>query len=89
RRDVFVQAMAEIGWSVPTPPATLYIWAKLPEPWAKDSVKFCQELVLKTGVAVSPGAGFGRQGEGYVRFALVQEPEILRQAVAKIADFLH
>lgn len=89
RRDVFVQAMADIGWSVPKPPATLYIWAKLPEPWAQDSVKFCQELVLKTGVAVSPGAGFGQQGEGYVRFALVQEPEVLRQAVAKIADFFN
>ena len=88
RRDAFVTALHSIGWQVPTPAATMYIWAKLPEPWDSDSIKFCTELVEKTGVAASPGAGFGKAGEGYVRFALVHEPAILETAVARIAEFL-
>lgn len=88
RRDAFVTALHSIGWQVPTPAATMYIWAKLPEPWDSDSIKFCTELVEKTGVAASPGAGFGKAGEGYVRFALVHEPAILEAAVARIAEFL-
>lgn len=88
RRDAFIGALHEIGWQVPTPPATMYVWAKLPEVWSKDSIKFCVDLVEKTGVAVSPGAGFGKAGEGYVRFALVHNPPILSRAVEKIAEFL-
>jgi aspartate/methionine/tyrosine aminotransferase len=88
RRDAFINALHRIGWQVPTPAATMYIWAKLPEPWANDSVKFCTQLVEKTGVAASPGAGFGKAGEGYVRFALVHEPEILEKAVERISAFL-
>jgi len=87
RRDTFIQALNNIGWQVPTPPATMYIWAKLPEPWANDSVGFAAKLVETTGVAVAPGAGFGKFGEGYVRFALVHEPQILETAVEKIAKF--
>lgn len=88
RRDSFIKALHRIGWQVPTPKATMYVWAKLPEPWTDKSVEFCTQLVAETGVAVSPGAGFGKSGEGYVRFALVQEPEILEAAVEKIAKFL-
>lgn len=88
RRDTFIQALHRIGWQVPTPPATMYIWAKLPEPWANDSLEFCTRLVETTGVAVSAGAGFGKFGEGYVRFALVHEPPILETAVEKISKFL-
>jgi aspartate/methionine/tyrosine aminotransferase len=88
RRDVMIEALAQIGWQVPTPKATLYIWAKLPEPWAQNSQDFCLKLVAETGVAVSPGSGFGESGEGYVRFALVHEPEILRLAAQKIGEFL-
>ncbi len=88
RRDAFIEALHRIGWQVPTPAATMYIWAKLPEPWTHDSVKFCTQLVEKTGVAASPGAGFGKAGEGYVRFALVHEPAILEAAVERIAGFL-
>ena len=87
RRDTFVRALQNIGWEVPIPPATMYVWAKLPEPWAIDSVKFCSELVQSTGVAASPGAGFGKSGEGYVRFALVESPEVLAEAVRRIAEF--
>ncbi|HEY9846037.1 MAG TPA: aminotransferase class I/II-fold pyridoxal phosphate-dependent enzyme, partial [Candidatus Caenarcaniphilales bacterium] len=88
RRDTMVHALDQIGWRVPTPLATMYIWAKLPEPWVQDSVRFCTQLVANTGVAVSPGAGFGKFGEGYVRFALVQQPATLENAVARIATFL-
>jgi aspartate/methionine/tyrosine aminotransferase len=87
RRDAFINALQGIGWQVPVPPATMYVWAKLPEPWAQDSVKFCTQLVQSTGVAASPGAGFGKSGEGYVRFALVESPAILEAAVRKIAEF--
>ncbi len=88
RRDFLVDALAKIGWQVPTPQATLYLWAKLPQQWQNNSVEFCTQLVEETGVALSPGAGFGKLGEGYVRFALVREPEIFSQAVAKIATLL-
>ena len=88
RRDRFASALHRIGWQVPVPPATMYIWAKLPAPWDKDSVSFCIQLVEATGVAVAPGAGFGKSGEGYVRFALVHSPEVLETAVDRIAQFL-
>ncbi len=89
RRDVFVEALTQIGWSVPLPQATMYVWAPLPERWHKDALGFCKDLVAQTGVAVSPGSGFGPNGEGYVRFALVQDPATLRVAVDRIASFLH
>jgi aspartate/methionine/tyrosine aminotransferase len=88
RRDVFIQALQDIGWEVPSPSATMYIWAKLPEPWQHNSVDFCTKLVAQTGVAVAPGAGFGQAGEGYVRFALVRDTETLRHAAQKIHQFL-
>ena len=88
RRDTFVRALYEIGWQVPTPDATMYIWAKLPLQWEHDSIGFCTELVEQTGVAASPGIGFGKCGEGYVRFALVHEPAKLQLAVDRMAKFL-
>jgi aspartate/methionine/tyrosine aminotransferase len=88
RRDAFVNALHRMGWQVPTPIATMYVWAKLPDPWAAHSIQFCTELVKTTGVAASPGAGFGKSGEGYVRFALVHEPAILEAAVERMAQFL-
>jgi aspartate/methionine/tyrosine aminotransferase len=88
RRDRFASALDSIGWQVSIPQATMYIWAKLPAPWDRDSVSFCTQLVEATGVAVSPGAGFGKFGEGYVRFALVRSPEVLETAVERIAQFL-
>ena len=88
RRDAFVNALVRSGWEVPMPKATMYVWAKLPEPWGNDSIQFCKDLVENTGVAASPGAGFGKSGEGYVRFALVQEPSVLEAAVDKISQFM-
>lgn len=88
RRDIFVQALAQIGWDVSTPAATMYIWAKLPPQWSGSSLDFCTKLVAATGVAASPGIGFGAAGEGYVRFALVHPPHVLQLAVDRIAQFL-
>jgi len=87
RRDALVSALHQKGWAVPTPRATMYVWAKLPEAWAQRSIEFCTRLVETTGVALAPGAGFGKSGEGYVRFALVQSPEVMAEAVDKIAGF--
>ena len=88
RRDTFVGALHDIGWEVPTPPAMMYIWAKLPPRWASNSIAFCTELVEQTGVAASPGVGFGKCGEGYVRFALVHDSARLKLAVDRISKFL-
>lgn len=88
RRDIFVNALHRIGWQVPTPKATMYVWAKLPEFWNQGSTQFCTQLVENTGVAVAPGAGFGKSGEGYVRFALVRESSVLETAVDRISEFL-
>ncbi len=88
RRDAFINALHRQGLQVPTAEATMYVWAKLPQPWNQDSVKFCTHLVETTGVAASPGAGFGKSGEGYVRFALVHEPAVLETAVDRIAPIL-
>ena len=88
RQDAFISALHEIGWQVPKPEATMYVWAQLPEPWKTDSIGFCARMVESVGVAASPGSGFGEFGEGYVRFALVHKPETLRTAVERIARFL-
>ena len=89
RRDVMIEALEAIGWKISCPVATMYLWAKLPDRYAHDSVKFCFDLIAATGIALSPGAGFGKHGEGYVRFALVHPPEVLREAAIKIGGFLH
>ena len=91
RRDAAVTALRSIGWSVPFPSATMYIWAKLPanlpNNWAEQSIDFCSALVAETGVALSPGRGFGQSGEGYVRFALVHPPEVITTAIKRIGEF--
>jgi len=88
RRDVLINALAVQGWQVPIPPATPYIWAKIPSASFSNSLDFSLQLVESTGVALAPGIGFGQSGEGYVRFALVREPEILQLAAQKIISFL-
>jgi aspartate/methionine/tyrosine aminotransferase len=88
RRDRFVAALAEIGWEVPVPETAMYVWAPLPDAWKGDSMGFCVELVRRTGVVASAGVGFGPIGEGYVRFALVHEPEILEESARRIGKFI-
>ncbi|MCM1981375.1 LL-diaminopimelate aminotransferase [Lyngbya confervoides] len=89
RQIYFLKALAQMGWMVRPPAATMYIWAALPPEWSHNSLGFSQALVAQTGVAVSPGAGFGAHGEGYIRFALVHDEAILGQAVDRIRTFLH
>ncbi len=83
RRDALVEALNDSGWATPSPQASMYVWTRLPA-GRSDSFAFCLELVSNAGVALAPGRAFGEGGEGYVRFALVQEPERLREAVERI-----
>ncbi|NTU23072.1 aminotransferase class I/II-fold pyridoxal phosphate-dependent enzyme [Brevibacillus sp. HB1.2] len=82
RRDVLLGALAQAGWSIPSPKATMFVWAAVPNGWT--SREFAFALLEKAGVVVVPGSAFGEEGEGYVRIALVQPPEILLEAVAAI-----
>ncbi len=89
RRDVFVDGLHRIGWTVEKPKGTFYIWARIPKPFsALTSLEFASRLVDEAGVVVAPGTGFGEYGEGYVRFALVQPEERLRQAVERLGKVL-
>jgi aspartate/methionine/tyrosine aminotransferase len=89
RRDVMIKSLQAIDWEISIPSATMYLWAKLPDRYAHNSVGFCLDLIKSTGIALAPGAGFGKHGEGYVRFALVHPPEVLQEAATKIGAFLH
>lgn len=89
RRDVLVKGLADAGWPVPEPKASMFIWAPLPEAY-KDigSLAFSKLLLTQAEVAVAPGIGFGEYGDGYVRIALVENKQRLRQAVRNIKKFL-
>lgn len=83
RRDALCDGLEAIGWTRPNAHGSMFVWAKLPE-GHENSIDACLELMEKAGVIVTPGASFGPAGEGYVRIALVQPPEVLRQAVDAI-----
>ncbi len=85
RRDVLVDGLAEIGWHMPKPSASMFIWAPLPPGYA-SSFDFVSDLLEKAGVVVIPGGAFGRQGEGYVRIAMVKDETILAEAVKRISQ---
>jgi alanine-synthesizing transaminase len=87
RRDVFVEGINAAGWPVPKPKATMFVWAKIPEKFdGMSSLDFTQLMLTKALVCCSPGIGFGQFGEGYVRFALVENEKRLRQAVRGIKN---
>ena len=89
RRDCLVESLARAGWRVPTPAASMFVWAPVPEPYrAIGSVAFAKLLVEEADVAVSPGLGFGEYGEGFVRIALVENEQRIRQAARSIKKFL-
>jgi LL-diaminopimelate aminotransferase len=89
RRDVMIKALKEAGWDIPMPKSTFYIWARIPDKYsALTSMEFVSLLIKETGIVVSPGTGFGEYGEGYVRFALVQGDEVLKEASRRIKKFL-
>jgi alanine-synthesizing transaminase len=89
RRDCLVDGFARIGWEFPKPKGTMFVWAPLPEPFAPlGSLEFSKLLLTKARVAVSPGIGFGEHGEGYVRFALVENEHRIRQAIRGVKELL-
>ncbi|GAA0781783.1 alanine transaminase [Castellaniella ginsengisoli] len=87
RRDVLARGLHEAGWMVDVPKASMYIWARIPEPYrAQGSLEFSKRLLADAKVAVSPGIGFGEYGDEYVRFALIENEQRTRQAVRGIKD---
>ncbi len=89
RRDVLVDGLLRAGWPVEPPKGTMFLWAPLPEKFKHlGSLEFCKVLMEKALVAVSPGVGFGPMGEGFVRFALVENEHRIRQATRSIGQFL-
>jgi len=89
RRDSLVDALTRAGWPIPSPPATMFAWAPIPEMFSHlGSLEFSKLLLEQAGVAVSPGVGFGEYGEGHVRIALVENEQRIRQAARNIRKFL-
>jgi alanine-synthesizing transaminase len=88
RLDVLVDGLNKAGWLVEKPKATMFLWAKIPDKFRSlGSVEFSMKLLKEAKVAVAPGAGFGEHGEGYVRFAVVENEKRIRQAVRNIKKF--
>jgi alanine-synthesizing transaminase len=89
RRDALVQSMSAAGWHIPSPPATMFAWAPIPEAFgAMGSLEFSKLLLTHADLAVSPGIGFGEYGEGYVRIAMVENEQRIRQAARSVRRFL-
>ena len=85
RRDVLCNGLNSAGWPVTPPKATMFVWAKIPEPYqAMGSLEFAKKLLTDAKVAVAPGIGFGEHGEGYVRFGLIENEHRTRQAIRNI-----
>jgi alanine-synthesizing transaminase len=85
RRDALIDGLHRLGWDVPRPRGTMFAWAPIPEPYAEmGSVEFASMLVKEAQVAISPGVGFGPGGEGYVRFALIENEQRIHQAVRNL-----
>jgi alanine-synthesizing transaminase len=85
RRDTLIDGLGRLGWNIEKPRGTMFVWAKLPEPYEEmGSLEFAKMLVQEAKVAVSPGVGFGPGGEGFVRFALVENEQRIGQAVRGI-----
>ncbi|HET9629968.1 MAG TPA: LL-diaminopimelate aminotransferase [Novosphingobium sp.] len=89
RRDVMVEAFGRAGWDIPSPPASMFAWAPLPPALREmGSLEFSKQLLTEAEVAVAPGVGYGEDGEGYVRIAMVENEQRLRQAARNIRRFL-
>ncbi len=89
RRDVLCDGLSGAGWEVQKPKATMFVWARIPEPFREmGSLEFSKKLLSEAKVAVSPGVGFGNYGDDHVRFALIENPHRIRQAVRGIRDML-
>ncbi len=85
RRDALIEGLERIGWSIPSPRGSMFVWAPIPEAYREmNSVEFCSHLVNECNVALSPGSGFGPGGEGFVRFALIENEQRIHQAVRNL-----
>jgi alanine-synthesizing transaminase len=85
RRDVLIEGLHKLGWEVPKPRGTMFVWAPIPEPFRHlSALDFAMHLLREAKVTVSPGTGFGEGGEGYVRFALIENEERTRQALRNL-----
>jgi alanine-synthesizing transaminase len=90
RRDALCEGLYRYGWEVEKPKATMFVWAKIPEPFeSMGSVEFSKLLLQEAKVATSPGIGFGEYGEGYIRFALIENEHRIKQAVKGIRNLLY
>ena len=90
RRDVLCEGLYRIGWEVEKPKATMFVWAKIPEAFeSMGSIEFSKFLLQEARVATSPGVGFGEYGEGYIRFALIENEHRIKQAVKGIRSLLY
>ena len=88
RRDYVYEGLTSLGWKMAKPKATMYLWAEIPEPFQKmGSLKFCEKLIHDTGIALSPGIGFGEEGEGHVRIALVTRDSRFYDALLRLKKF--
>jgi alanine-synthesizing transaminase len=89
RRDVLVESFGRAGWDIPAPPASMFAWAPLPPALAHlGSLEFSKQLLQHADVAVAPGVGYGEEGEGYVRIAMVENEQRLRQAARNVKRYL-
>jgi len=89
RRDVLVESFARAGWDIPAPPASMFAWAPLPPALAHlGSLEFSKQLLTCAQVAVAPGVGYGENGEGFVRIAMVENEQRLRQAARNVKRYL-
>ncbi len=89
RRDVLVESFGRAGWDIPPPRASMFAWAPLPPAIAHlGSMEFAKQLITHAGVAVAPGVGYGEDGEGYVRIALVENEQRIRQAARNVRKYL-
>ncbi|HUQ10561.1 MAG TPA: aminotransferase class I/II-fold pyridoxal phosphate-dependent enzyme, partial [Steroidobacteraceae bacterium] len=89
RRNVLCDGLTQAGWPVARPRATMFVWAKIPEPFrALGSIEFSKRLLEEARVAVSPGGGFGEYGDDHVRFALIENEHRTRQAIRGLKAML-
>ncbi len=89
RRDVLVSSFGRAGWDIPVPEASMFAWAPIPEQYRDlGSMEFAKKLLTEAKVAVAPGVGFGEEGEGFVRLALVENEQRLRQAAKGVKKML-
>jgi alanine-synthesizing transaminase len=89
RRDTLITGLSRIGWDIPSPKGTMFVWGRIPEQHGSmGSVEFSKFLIKEAQVAVSPGLGFGEYGDDYVRFALIENSMRINQAIRGIRKIM-